>query len=434
MKRNDSYLKILHAQLRDFASERDRDRLRELADALRTGIRHPLEVADSGLFTDAHPVRLEALAVFDAFEAVTNGMENPEAMERVAALPGHSIFSPWKPLILAISAFYRGDPAALGEQLARISPDSIPGLLVPFLETLPDAGPGSGRGEAARELASAVIDDDPLLRSGLSQLEDALEEGIEELFVETAVLLFRDLAARQPTTAERLLLWCFRALREAGLSVEALSLRIRSSLPACRLHRLEALAAMDGDPAAALLAWGRSLLAGLREEALNLTEVRQYVRILQELLDAAEKRGSLPEAVETDGPAGSGLRRLAEELAGELSFRFAIASTELPPANRPRALLRAVAAAVAAEDPQPQEPQEPQEPQPQIPEETEGTGVPAHAAAGGRNGSGNGSGNGHSAAGGRRGRAGRAPEADHRAGEAMPPKQLELFSFADAPG
>jgi len=69
---------------------------------------HPRYLLESPLLTDHHPWRREALAVADAFEAVSNGMEEPGVLAALDDLGDDSPFLPWREFILALHFVLRG--------------------------------------------------------------------------------------------------------------------------------------------------------------------------------------------------------------------------------------------------------------------------------------------------------------------------------------
>ncbi|MDR1390649.1 MAG: hypothetical protein LBJ31_11830 [Treponema sp.] len=69
--------------------------------------------------------------LLDAFDAVTNGMENPGAMQKAAAVKDPSLAS-WKHLVDAIAALYQGDAALCEKAAAAMEEGSPPAVLKPL--------------------------------------------------------------------------------------------------------------------------------------------------------------------------------------------------------------------------------------------------------------------------------------------------------------
>jgi hypothetical protein len=66
----------------------------------------------------------EHWALVDAFDAVTNGMDNPEALEQIGVLD-HTELASWKWLVFAIKALYEGNTKAV-EQAVQHLPEGTP--------------------------------------------------------------------------------------------------------------------------------------------------------------------------------------------------------------------------------------------------------------------------------------------------------------------
>ena len=54
----------------------------------------------------SNDLKEEARTILDAFEAITNGMYNPEVLSSMTSLSDNSLLVFWRELILAIKAFY----------------------------------------------------------------------------------------------------------------------------------------------------------------------------------------------------------------------------------------------------------------------------------------------------------------------------------------
>jgi hypothetical protein len=78
--------------------------------------------------------RPEHWALVDAFDAVTNGMDNPEALEKIGFLENNEL-AHWKWLIYAIKALYEGNASMVEEALHHIPENSPPALLKPLFMT-----------------------------------------------------------------------------------------------------------------------------------------------------------------------------------------------------------------------------------------------------------------------------------------------------------
>jgi len=67
----------------------------------------------------------EARIIMDAFEAITNGMQNPDVFSSVEAISKDSLLYLWKELIYAIKAFYEKNYEEMQSRLRNIDSDSL---------------------------------------------------------------------------------------------------------------------------------------------------------------------------------------------------------------------------------------------------------------------------------------------------------------------
>ena len=124
---------------------------------------HPNQLIESPLLAANHPWRLEALAVSDAFESVTNGMEEPGVLEQLQNLEEASLLQPWRHLILAMHFYYENLDEAVVQHLQKIPqncPISALGRMIQSLLQPPSKGnltPTLGK------LAEQVAQPDPLM-------------------------------------------------------------------------------------------------------------------------------------------------------------------------------------------------------------------------------------------------------------------------------
>jgi tetratricopeptide (TPR) repeat protein len=124
-----------------------------------------------------HSLRTAASALGATFQAVTSGPVEDGAL----ALPEVSRRSPlasWKALIRAIACYYRCEDEECGKWLKTISSDSVPARLIPaftvMLRSKPAAGTDPKPSVAGQRLIASAGDHGAVLRSALTDLEDAL--------------------------------------------------------------------------------------------------------------------------------------------------------------------------------------------------------------------------------------------------------------------
>jgi hypothetical protein len=90
-----------------------------------------IESADLYTLMEKLPKDSPAWFLIDTFDAVTNGLENPEAFSRIEQID-MPVFEPWKNLIYAIKSLYAGDTQSCKSFAEAIDDDSAPAVLKPF--------------------------------------------------------------------------------------------------------------------------------------------------------------------------------------------------------------------------------------------------------------------------------------------------------------
>jgi hypothetical protein len=123
-----------------------------------------------------HPLREGAAALFAAMQAVTRGPVE-DAVLLLPELSRRSPLASWKALVNAIASFYRGNGEACKKWLEAITPDSLPARLIPPMQAMLAAAPGSAFHPAALKLMLSVGLGRELLRPALACLEQAMVMG-----------------------------------------------------------------------------------------------------------------------------------------------------------------------------------------------------------------------------------------------------------------
>ncbi|HTQ86774.1 MAG TPA: hypothetical protein VMI93_11225 [Candidatus Solibacter sp.] len=119
-----------------------------------------------------HPLRQAASSLDRAFRMVTTGAVDEEAT-RLPEVSRRSPLAPWKLLVRAIAAYYRGDLEACREQLDAIPADSAPARLVPAMRAMLGAQSSSPLSPAAKALVQQSGGDPAALRRALEALDRA---------------------------------------------------------------------------------------------------------------------------------------------------------------------------------------------------------------------------------------------------------------------
>lgn len=269
-------------------------------------------------------------AVSDAFEAVTNGMHNPEALEQLYAEGTDS--AEWVNMIHAIKAFYSQDFDAMDRLLQTVPQASKAAALKNVLYHMS----GRSRSEEQlsyheKKLSKRVTEDSRFLSSAIEQLKESIEYG-EELFTETVSLLIKEVK-KSPEAAERLTLWSFRICIENGFDDEALADNIMMLFGQAEGLRLIALSLIETEPESALICFTRSLIKKLVDRNILTDETTAYLKII----------GALISACRDDDPVLLDLSEMLTMLESEIAiFNLHIDCRSSNPAIRVAALIEAL--------------------------------------------------------------------------------------------
>jgi len=270
----ESHREALEEALRQgLATSQPALRRQALARAARHLI-HPALLLDSPLLADRHPWRLDAQAIADAFEAVTNGMETPGVLEALDDLSDDSPFQSWRHLVLALHFFYEGLDEAVEAHLALLEATSPPAHLARVLTTLvQDPGPRRALPGALGRLADQVAQADPRIRQWVQDLAEGLETDDEGLFWEALAAWLDAVADEAPDRARSAVLWAWTQLEWHDFDEAELLDLAAEFWGRAEAFRLAALGTLAWDPEGSSLLWLRFLLGALRDEALDDDEV-----------------------------------------------------------------------------------------------------------------------------------------------------------------
>ena len=233
------------------------------------------------------------LIVRDAFEAATNGMHNPEAMQRLENLDGGADVGYWKLLIRAIENFYKQDFGKVASLLTEINDESMPGRLkavLLFMSGLQDFQQQPSYHE--EKLIKRVTEDSRFFASAVSQLNDSMEYG-GQLFTETASLLIKEIKVLNFEAAERLALWALNICLQNDFDEEPLADNIMMIFGQAEGLRLIALSLMEVDPESSVVCFIRSLINRLSDKLISRNETEAWLDIIAALLPVCEQHESL---------------------------------------------------------------------------------------------------------------------------------------------
>ncbi len=246
---------------------------REAESTLRRVLTDPRALVDDPGLADGDPLREAARVVTELFLAVTTGPLPEGALARLDVIPRHSPLAPWKLLVRAIDAYYRGADGAALANLSAIPPDSAPARLVPALRCLTgDASTVERPSLAERVLLDRVSGGRARFGAQLAEVIDALRTK-DQRRAASALCDLAQAAASAPRT--------FRTSFAATMVTHWLRL------------------GLDPQPLMAALVRGRTDVEALRQLALGFERMGAWpgaVPAWDAYLDTAQRLATMPRA------------------------------------------------------------------------------------------------------------------------------------------
>jgi len=290
---------------------------RTAVEKLKALIATPYLYRDETRFQLPEGMANESIIVSDALESVTNGMYNPEILNRLQEIGSTSPFYPWKSAVLAILAFYQSDRDNMLQLLEQI-PDSTPpaALKVVLLhlervDTVTPLPPAGGR------LVEEVREDRTFLQSAIEQLEEYIDTGIEAAFSETAMLLVQDLLSSYPQAARRLALWSMQTAVEHEFDLSFYLNRFKAMFGEVEGLRLTALALQSVEPDISLLFWLRYTIGHFASGLVDQSELAALLSLVADILKEFQSDGTFEQLVENEDYT-NGLASLVRKLHDEV--------------------------------------------------------------------------------------------------------------------
>ncbi len=188
-------------------------------------------IIDPRTLLDQAPIESPYWALVDAFDAVTNGIENPEAMEKLHKIQDPAVES-WKALIEAIRALYQEDTEACEGALERLDDQSPPGVLKPlFLAWIASAVGGdalitqmASASASVAELFNRITTRIHPIAMVAEQAEEALRQGLLDHYEALVQRVLKELREQKrgdgPLLAVRYALSFLRELDTQGIGGE----------------------------------------------------------------------------------------------------------------------------------------------------------------------------------------------------------------------
>ena len=225
-------------------------------------------------------LRREARTISDAFEAITNGMHNPEVFSAMAAIPNDSLLDYWRELIYAIKAFYEKDYAEMENRLGKIESGSPLILFKSLLHHLTGKSSIENTNTRQKTFIDNIIRDRSFIRSVIEQILESLEYEMEDLFLETTDLLLHDLNRNYKEIAGRFAIWSIETASRYKYSPTDLIATCRKLFGATEGHRITAIALSCEEPDISLLFWIQSLISRLKSIDLTIHETAAYLTVI----------------------------------------------------------------------------------------------------------------------------------------------------------
>lgn len=268
----------------------------------------------------------QSIVIWDAFESVTNGMYNPEALHRLEEIDDESPFLPWKNFILAVLAFYQGDRDNLFQLLEKIPSGTPPGR---FRNLLRHFEEDKTHEKAANKLYTLLEDDHDFISCAVDQLNDCLENNHAAAFLESTGFLVLDILASHSHAARRLAVWSIQVSSLHDFDISGYICRLTDMFGRKEAHRLVAVALMPMEPEISLLFWLRYGIESVSQVTMSSEEIFALIAIIADTYRKILEDNMLDELRGNREYTGS-LHSLALKL-GDETLRLSKITGHFPP-------------------------------------------------------------------------------------------------------
>jgi hypothetical protein len=245
-------------------------------------ITHPKDLLNSPRLGPGQEIYEGFLVIQDAWEAVTNGMENPEVFALFRQLPDRPLLFPWKQAVKGMVFFYqnRANMAmdswekipkahplsrlkALGLALAEKNQEPIPPEVQAFLGKIREPNP-------------ALVD-------ALEQLYDAQDAHLEQVFFVSLEAAIKALQKDFIPGAQALALWSIGPIWSEEWDEGQLLNLLGRLFGQREALRLLAVGLVPIDPEAAYLLWLQYVLQSLRGRFWTETQGQAAIHIARKI-------------------------------------------------------------------------------------------------------------------------------------------------------
>jgi len=292
-------------------------------------------LTDPGIFEKSdrasEELRTEARTIMDAFEAVTNGMYNPEVLTALKEISEESLFSLWKELIFSIHAFYEKDFFEMINKLKKIDSNSDLIIFKPILLYLSGKENIQISSNKQKAFIDYIIKDRSFIRSVISDIIESLEYDMEDLFLETANLMLLDLNRNYKEPAFRFAIWSIETASRYKYSPTDIVATCKKIFGNTLAYRLTAIAMEKEEPDISLLFWIQSLISRLKSRDLTLDETGAYFTIFSRLAEEIK--------ISQDKFYLESLIGLIKTLRNELEIKFTNISSNINELENPFEIL-----------------------------------------------------------------------------------------------
>jgi len=283
-----------------------------LRSELKQHLTDPGMLEKSSLVNDE--LKEETRIILDAFEAITNGMQNPDVFSSAEKISEESLLYFWKELIFAIKAFYEKNYEEMQSRLRKIDPDSPLSMFTPILLHLSGINNKISSNKRQKAFIENIIKDRSFISGVIAQLTESLEYDMEDLFLETSILMIHDLNKNYKEAARKFAIWSLKTASGYKYSPTTLISTCKKLFGNIEAYKYTAIAMSPEETDISLLFWIQSLLSGLKSGSFNDYETGAYLTIISRLAEKVKNS--------TDEFYLESLRGLIATIKFELAARF----------------------------------------------------------------------------------------------------------------
>lgn len=258
---------------------------------LRQQIYSPALVVNCDFIPADDDLMKDALILSDAFESLTNGMIDETALMGINKISEKSLLYPWCPFTRGIISFYESDHKNCLKHLNRIPENSAPAAFRIFFKALltndmiHEKSGTLGDSHWSR-LKESILESNRVIEDSIQLIQESV--GMEDLLLESAGLLIRDIINVDRESAQKIILWCFDKLQLSDILSDRAVLKARQLFGEEDGYRLASVGSLPFDPDRALVYWLHSLLSYLNGHDTDITNVKASLSILKDISDTVQ--------------------------------------------------------------------------------------------------------------------------------------------------